>query len=153
MNTKLSDKVEEIKNKFKFLLIEKNEEEGIEHDAYMLMAGYLSEIERVQENKKINRKDLAIKINTSASYLTQVFRGNKPMNFYTLAKIQRALKIKFQVSAVSLNPSPIYSMNILPLEKLEDYSKPQTNKEINNNIMYHISGGGYYKLKESEKTA
>lgn len=38
-------------------------------------------------------------IKTSGSYLTQVFRGDKPLNFITLAKIQKALNIRFEISA------------------------------------------------------
>ena len=53
--------------------------------------------EIVQEEKGITRKELASLIKTSPSYLTQVFRGDKPLNFITLAKIQRALGIRFTV--------------------------------------------------------
>ncbi|NCW88573.1 MAG: XRE family transcriptional regulator, partial [Chitinophagia bacterium] len=45
--------------------------------------------------KKITRKLLAQLIGTSPSYLTQVFRGDKPLNFMTLAKIQKALNVSF----------------------------------------------------------
>lgn len=100
MNTKSSKDIAGIKSKFQSLFTEKSEEEGIKHDAYILMAAYLSEIERIQKDKKLSRKDLAAQIKTSASYLTQVFRGDKPLNFYTLAKIQRVLKVKFQVNAL-----------------------------------------------------
>ncbi|HEY1017919.1 MAG TPA: hypothetical protein VGE25_02930 [Sediminibacterium sp.] len=96
MNTK---SLNEIKEKFASLLTETSEEEGIEHDSYMLMAGFLSEIERVQKQKRINRKNLSQIIKTSSSYLTQVFRGDKPLNFATIAKIQRALNIRFEISA------------------------------------------------------
>lgn len=77
----------------------KTEIQLIERDALMLQANYLSEIERLTKEKGINRKDIAFKINTSPSYLTQVFRGDKPLNFITLAKIKRALNLKFDVKA------------------------------------------------------
>lgn len=94
-----SKSMNDIKEKFNSIIKPKTEEEAIEHDSFLLMAGFLSEIERVQKQKNINRKTLAEIIKTSASYLTQVFRGDKPLNFLTIAKIQKALDIKFEISA------------------------------------------------------
>ncbi|MVN21089.1 helix-turn-helix domain-containing protein [Mucilaginibacter arboris] len=90
---------EEIKNRLQSLKISKTEEQLIERDSLILQANYLSEIERISKENGFNRKDLAIKIKTSPSYLTQVFRGDKPLNFLTLAKIKRALNLKFEVKA------------------------------------------------------
>jgi ribosome-binding protein aMBF1 (putative translation factor) len=88
----------EIQNRIQKRIAAKSDEELIKEDEDVLMANYLSEIQRLQKKMGFTRKDLAAKINTSASYLTQVFRGDKPLNFYTLAKIQRALAIRFHVS-------------------------------------------------------
>lgn len=100
MNTKLS-LLKKMKEDLERSLSFKSEDEKIEHDAQMLMYSFLSEVERFQEMNKINRKLLAKKINTSGSYLTQIFRGAKPLNFITIAKLQKALNIKFEVSAFS----------------------------------------------------
>ena len=108
MSTKSLDNLDEIREKFNNLLVAKDEEGEIEHDAFMLMASYLSEIEKFQDSNNITRKKLAELISTSGSYLTQVFRGDKPLNFYTLAKIQRALNVKFNVT-LSSKGSVIYS--------------------------------------------
>jgi ribosome-binding protein aMBF1 (putative translation factor) len=89
----------DIKAKFKSLIAHDSVESEIDHDAHILMAGFLSEIERIQKQKNISRKSLAERINTSASYLTQVFRGDKPLNFVTLAKIQKTLEIRFEIHA------------------------------------------------------
>jgi ribosome-binding protein aMBF1 (putative translation factor) len=96
---KSNNSVEEIKDKFASLRLSKTEEDLTEEEAFILMAGFLSEIERISKSKGLNRKELALKINTSPSYLTQVFRGDKPLNFLTLAKIKRALNIQFEVKA------------------------------------------------------
>ena len=114
MNTKSSANIQDIKKKFESLLTEKNFKEGIEHDALILMSSYLSEIERIQEERKIKRNKLAELIKTSASYLTQVFRGDKPLNFITLAKIQRVLNIGFEVKAYPKNE----------ILQAQSYSKP-----------------------------
>jgi len=90
---------EEIRNKLQSFKPIKSEEQLIERDSMILQASYLSEIERLYQNIGLNRKDLAIKIGTSPSYLTQVFRGDKPLNFLTLAKIKRALDLRFDLVA------------------------------------------------------
>jgi DNA-binding Xre family transcriptional regulator len=79
----------------------RSEETEVKHDALMLMAGFLSEIEAIQNERDISRKELAQNIKGSGSYLTQVFRSKKPLNFITLAKICRALNIRFDIKAVS----------------------------------------------------
>lgn len=89
----------EIKARFKALMTHDTVESEIDHNAHILMAGFLSEIEKVQKQKNISRKLLAERINTSASYLTQVFRGDKPLNFVTIAKIQKTLDIRFEIHA------------------------------------------------------
>jgi ribosome-binding protein aMBF1 (putative translation factor) len=89
-----------LQDKIRALQASKTEEELLQEETAILMANYLSEIERYQRDHAITRKDLAAKIKTSASYLTQVFRGDKPLNFYTIAKIQRALSIRFRVIAI-----------------------------------------------------
>ena len=99
MNMKSSINKEEIKNRLQSLKSSKTEEELIERESLILQANYLSEIERISKENGFSRKDLAKKINTSPSYLTQVFRGDKPLNFSTLAKIKRALNLKFEVTA------------------------------------------------------
>lgn len=93
----------------------RSEEKEIEHDSLMLMAAFLSEIELFQEKKSVSRKELAEKIKTSPSYLTQVFRSRKPLNFLTLAKIKRALGLRFEVRGFEIEPgslntiaSPVY---------------------------------------------
>ncbi len=106
MNTLSEHKLKELQNKFKSLKDKKSEDELIKQDEFVLMANYLSEIEKFQRDKGLNRKDLAHKIKKSASYLTQVFRGDKPLNFNTLAHIQKALGIRFKVTAFPKNEFP-----------------------------------------------
>ncbi len=81
-------------------LYQATEEEQVNLDEYMLMAKYLSEIENILIEKSLTKKALATKIGTSPSYLTQVFRGDKPLNFKTLAKIQTVLNIHFEVHII-----------------------------------------------------
>ncbi len=127
---KSNKEISEAKSKFRALLTESNEEEGVHHDAYMLMAGFLSEIERVQLIIGVNRKELAEKIGTSPSYLTQVFRGDKPLNFYTLAKIQRALKIRFNTT-ISFDKSA-EEIAVIPIQASNKSKKKSSSGTKNN---------------------
>jgi transcriptional regulator with XRE-family HTH domain len=99
MNSK--NKSKELQQQFAKLFADGTEEQKLDLEAKVLMAGFLSEIERIQEistNLK-NRKSLAEAIGTSPSYLTQVFCGDKNLNFLTLAKIQKVLNIRFEILA------------------------------------------------------
>lgn len=98
MNTKLS-KDHKTVNKWDEILNPSTNEDEIKHEAQMLMFSFISEIEKYQELQDITRKELSKRIKTSPSYITQVFRGDKPLNLETLAKIQSALNITFHVHA------------------------------------------------------
>ena len=97
MNMNYEAKSRNTQERFKRIMDSLTESEKIESDSFILMSSFLSLIEIVQEEKGITRKELASLIKTSPSYLTQVFRGDKPLNFITLAKIQRELGIRFTV--------------------------------------------------------
>jgi transcriptional regulator with XRE-family HTH domain len=104
----LKNKIASIKDQFSSI-DKQTEDEKLKHDEYMLMAAFLSEIEQIQVSKNINRKRLAELIKTSPSYLTQVFSGDKPLNFWTIAKIQNELNVRFEVKAFekgALRPQP-----------------------------------------------
>ena len=69
------------------------------------MYRFLSEVEILTEERKMTKKELAEKIGTSASYITQLYRGNKLLNLATIAKFQKALGITFNISTVSASES------------------------------------------------
>ena len=98
MSTQSNFSEQEIRDRLKSITSDKSEEKMIIRDSLILQANYLSEIERLTREKGIAKKDIAISIKTSPSYLTQVFRGDKPLNFITLAKIKRVLGLKIEVN-------------------------------------------------------
>ena len=100
MNTKSKKDVKELVENIKHSLNTISEEDQIDIEASVLMLNFLAEIENIQKIRGIDRMSLAKSINISPSYLTQVFRGNKPLNFKTLAKIQKALNIRFEVKSI-----------------------------------------------------
>lgn len=74
-----------------------SKKEMIEHNAQMISYRILSEVEKICEEKKINKKALAEMVGTSRSYITQLFRGTKQVNTDILARFEDALGISFQI--------------------------------------------------------
>jgi len=89
--------LEETQDLFSF----KSKEEEIEHEARMIMFRFLSEIEKLN-GKPMKRKDLAKALETSPSYITQLFRGDKLINLTMLARIQDVFNITFEIKAKSV---------------------------------------------------
>ena len=90
MNTKL-------KSEFKKTLQFKNVVDKAEHDSKILMFKFLSLVEQEMEMRNMTKKDLAQKLNTSPSYITQLFRGTKTINLLKLAQLQNLFDIEFQI--------------------------------------------------------
>lgn len=91
----------EIQNEFNKFFIDKKEskKDQDKHAAKIIMYRFLSEVERLSEEKNIKRKQLAKLIGTSASYITQLFKGSKLLNLETAAKFERVFDIKFDIRA------------------------------------------------------
>lgn len=78
-------------------------EDLIDVKAYDLMGQYLTQIEQALDDQSMTQKELANKIGTSASYISQFFNLNKLINFKTLAKIELTLDINFELKQSSIN--------------------------------------------------
>lgn len=145
---KLSDK-NAITELIKASQLPKSEDELIKRYERILLGNYLSEIERIQSETGFNRKELAQKIATSASYLTQVFRGDKPLNIRTIIKIQRALKIRFKVEAVSESVKSFSIPVPNTIQMISNSLRKNDNTIKTSNEMYAIPGGNtrYLKVK------
>jgi transcriptional regulator with XRE-family HTH domain len=99
MNTKSSNSAYgEIETAFKTILSFDNEQDQLELDAKIIMAKFLEKVQEIATQKGLKKKDLAEKIGTSASYITQLYRGHKLLNLMTLAKLQRALDFEFDIA-------------------------------------------------------
>ena len=99
--SKKKKKQEETVEFFKDFFLPQNEEEAIEVSAHSLAGAFLVKVEEILEEKKISKKELAKKIGTSSSYLSQIFYSKVLLNFKTLAKIEKVLNIKFDVTMKS----------------------------------------------------
>ncbi|MDP4723327.1 MAG: helix-turn-helix transcriptional regulator [Crocinitomicaceae bacterium] len=99
MNTKSSNSAHgEIETAFRTILSFDNEQDQLELEAKIIMAKFLEKIQEIAAQKGLKKKDLALKIGTSASYITQLYRGHKLLNLMTLAKFQRVLDIEFDIA-------------------------------------------------------
>ncbi len=98
MSTQKLNNPEEIRREFD-KLFDQSPEEQIEHRAQLLSAIFLSEVEKELDRMGWTRKRLAKEIGTSASYLTQLFRGDRLLNLKTVAKIEQVLQITFEIRA------------------------------------------------------
>jgi len=95
MNMKLNKTI--ISKKYQELLSFANSQEKLDHDAQMISYKILSEVEKICNEKRINKKDLAEKIGSSKSYITQLFTGVKSVNIQTMAKFESALEASFEI--------------------------------------------------------
>lgn len=97
----------------------------------MLMYRFLSEVDKICDDKKISKKELASRIGTSPSYITQIFRGSKTVNLEMLVKFQKALDFKYEISINVNNHNSIENwQNVIPLFDTLRESKAQNFGQI-----------------------
>ncbi|MCX6249336.1 MAG: helix-turn-helix transcriptional regulator [Bacteroidetes bacterium] len=90
------------------LIRKSDENDDIDFNAHMIMYRFLSKIEELTEENKMTKKELAQRIGTSASYITQLFRGNKLLNLQTIAKFEKVFNITFIIEAKTNNQPAIF---------------------------------------------
>lgn len=88
---------------------ELSEQDDTRQEARMIMYRFLSEIESIMPEKKGIKTKLAEATGLSKSFITQLFNGDKFVNMLTLAKFQKALKIKFHIKAYSEDEFEYYA--------------------------------------------
>lgn len=78
-------------------LLELSPEEQIEQDALILGFQFLSRIDKARLDQGLTKKELASKVGTSASFITQLFSGDRKPSWNLLAKMQKELSIEFKI--------------------------------------------------------
>jgi len=102
---KLKDKYQ-ISKGYENLFSFRDEKDELDFEAHMLMFRFLSEVEKTsEEGRIIKNKELASKLGVSPSYITQLFNGDKLLNFTMLAKLQKVFNITFEIKARKNSPS------------------------------------------------
>ncbi len=90
------DNLDKLNKKLKF----KSEKEKTRLEEELLNLKFITSIETIMEQKDINQNDLAKILETSRSYVSQLFSGFKMINIKTLSKIQKGLNITFKIEAI-----------------------------------------------------
>lgn len=117
MNTNYT-KSEDIKSAFGQLFTNLSEEDLLDIDAKILMFRFLSLVDAKREELGWSRKDLAVQIKTSPSFISQLFQGDKLINFTTLAKIQKVMGLEFEITQ-----KRTYAGKVLPYAPKTDGGK------------------------------
>lgn len=141
---------------FESLFALKSKSEELEHEAKMIMFRFISELEKMNSAKPFKKKDLAKAIGTSASYITQLYQGDKLMNLITLAKLQEAYDITFEIKAKPNAEN--YSTEVLTSfdpSKLKNRMNDErgTWVYINKNMDYNKINEGFDGIKRVLKVA
>jgi len=97
MNSKKINKKEDILKQFERLIAFKDESEKLEFEASKIHLDFIEELSKMMEEQRMTKSELAEKIGTSKSYITQLFSGDKMVNLVFIAKIQRVFKINFNI--------------------------------------------------------
>lgn len=79
-------------------LMDFTEEESIEINASVLALQFLGLVDEKMKETGMSKKELAYRIGTSVSYLTQLFRGNRKPSWEILAKMSLVLGLEFKIS-------------------------------------------------------
>jgi len=75
-------------------------EEKTGHNAGLLAMKFLGLVDAEMEARQISKKELAQKVGTSASFITQLFMGDRKPSWNMLAKMEEALDLRFEITTV-----------------------------------------------------
>lgn len=100
----MSSENEKMMNELESLLAFNEEKEKLELEATLLHLKFVKIIEEAMKQEGLSKKNLAEKLDTSKSYITQLFSGDKLLNIKTLAKIEQHLNINFAIKAEPKRP-------------------------------------------------
>ena len=80
------------------ILIPKSDKEKLELEAKMIQLDFIARLQELMKYKNINsKKELAVLLDTTPSFISQLFSAEKLINLKHLAKLQRALGIKYAI--------------------------------------------------------
>ncbi|MDO8966364.1 helix-turn-helix transcriptional regulator [Algoriphagus sp.] len=88
---------ESIKKEWDNLFNEISYEDRVASLADVLALQFLGLVDQKMEKEGISKKEMAEKIGTSASFITQLFRGDRKPNWNILAKMSMELSLDFKV--------------------------------------------------------
>jgi len=102
--------------------------DSVKVDALVLAAQFLDIINKNIENRKITRKQLALQMGTSGSWLTQLFRGDKLPSLETIIQMAKILDISFEIRDTSEDvvTKPLEQVELMDnMRKIEHKRSPK----------------------------
>lgn len=143
MNNQIPNIQERLDNALEF----KNEEELDLFEFDKIQLDIIAQLEDYMEVNKIQKSDIAKALNTSKSYITQLFTGDKILNLKTLAKLQRKFNIKFKVSLFDLRNDRSLCTEDIEIDKYNRENHPNVFnlvKTVNPDIIIDLEGKYLY---------
>ena len=96
----MSSKTKNSLDKLNKMLEFNSERERSRLEEELLNLKFIASIEEIMDQKDVNRTELAILLNSSKSYVSQLFSGYKMINIKTLSKIQKTLNVTFRIQVI-----------------------------------------------------
>jgi len=113
------------KNSLKKIFSIKSEKEKLDFERDLIHFAFIKHIQN-QMGDEMKKNQLAKKIGVSASFITQLFTGDKILNIPLLVKFQRALDFKFQIdSSPNDYIKQCHNVEFMGIVKVND-PKPKT---------------------------
>lgn len=102
----------------------------------------------MESNGEMTKRELAEKLHVSASFITQLFNGDKVLNFELLAKIQNIFKFDFFVTAEKRIPVT----DEVPISHLASpkWAKAFPFKDLHGQCYSHMFMDNYRKVTLSD---
>lgn len=138
----MSSKIKNSLDKLNKMLEFKSEREKTRLEEELLHLKFITSIEEIMDQKDINRTELGNILNSSKSYVSQLFSGYKMINIKTLSKIQKALNVTFRIQAIDNRKYEFQKVSCGLHKKISIKDFPKTAK----NRLYSLSN--YPKRKD-----
>lgn len=130
----MSSNDQQIMQELESLLSFENENEKLELEAELLHLKFVGVIEELMEQENITKAELAEKLSTSKSYITQLFTGDKLFNIKTLVKLQQALNFNFKIDAERKKPV----FEAISCDKFKKHFGLELVKSVGGDSRYHV---------------
>lgn len=124
----MSSKINSL-DKLNKMLEFKSESEKERLEEEILHLKFIATIEEIMDQKDVNRTELGNLLNSSKSYVSQLFSGYKMINIKTLSKIQKALNVTFRIQAIDNKKFEFRRVTCSLHKKLSIKDYPRTEKD------------------------
>ncbi|HTE34057.1 MAG TPA: helix-turn-helix transcriptional regulator [Chryseolinea sp.] len=136
-----------------FVELVANDTRDYKFEELMLSMRVLSEVERLMEEKNMNKNALAIALGVSAPYVTMLFQGEKVLNLDSIARIQEIFNVDFRIKAEYRDPVDVFeTIHFLGSieetnEEIQAVDKPKNTYAVSKNSLAEIKSSRIYECQ------